>query len=110
MQLTLPQELYDVIWKKVEAKISNVQYSRVIMSLSEILEGDFFNKYIKIGTSSLVPVFVDLLHIMIGIKYVFILLISSFSGNILMLSEGRPGIDDRFSLTDGKLVIGGDQP
>ncbi|CAF9909444.1 hypothetical protein IMSHALPRED_008363 [Imshaugia aleurites] len=74
VQLVLPQELYDVVWKDVEAKISNTQYSRVIMSLSEILEGDFFNKYIKIG-------------------------------NILMLSEGRPGVDDCFSLKDGILRL-----
>ncbi len=53
MQLILPQELYDVVWKDVEAKISNIHYSRVIMSLSEILERDFFNTYIKTGTSSL---------------------------------------------------------
>ena len=25
-----------------------------------------------------------------------------------MLSEGRPGIDDRFSLQDGKLLVKGD--
>ena len=77
MQLILPQELYDVIWKDVEAKISNIHYSRVIMSLSEILDGDFFNKYIKIGTSNSVYVFGDLLRVMIGIEYVFISLILS---------------------------------
>ena len=60
MQLVLPQELYDVVWKDVEAKISNIEYSRVIMSLSEILEGDFFNNYIKIGTSSFDHVFVEM--------------------------------------------------
>lgn len=75
MQLILPQELYDVVWKDVEAKISNIQYARLIMSLSEILEGDFFNQYIKIGISSLVHVFIDLRHI---IKYVLVLLISLF--------------------------------
>ncbi|CAD6587543.1 MAG: hypothetical protein ASARMPREDX12_002930 [Alectoria sarmentosa] len=74
VQLILPQELYDVVWKEVETKISNIQYSRVIMSLSELLEGDFFNMYIK-------------------------------TGNILMLSEGRPGVDDRYSLTDGILRL-----
>lgn len=49
-----------MIWKDVEAKISDIQYSRVIMSLSELLEGEFFNKYIKTGTSSLVHVLMDL--------------------------------------------------
>lgn len=75
MQLILPQELYDVVWKDVEAKISNIQYARLIMSLSEILEKDFFNQYIKIGISSLVHVFIDLRRI---IKYVLVLLISLF--------------------------------
>lgn len=43
---------------------------------------------------------------MICIKYIFIWLISSHlvSGNILMLSEGRPGVDDRYSLKDGQPV------
>lgn len=59
MQLVLPQDLYEVIWNDVEAKISNIQYSRVIMSLSEMLEGEFFNKYIKIGTLSYFPIHVD---------------------------------------------------
>lgn len=67
MQLILPQELYDFIRNDVEAKISSIQYSQVIMSLSEILEGEFFNEYIKIGTSSLVHVHVDLYHIIICI-------------------------------------------
>lgn len=44
------------------------------MKLSQIIEGDFFNDYIK-------------------------------TGNILMLSEGRPGIDNRFSLSDGILQL-----
>ena len=60
----LPQELYHVVWKDVEAKIGNIQYSRVIMSLSELLEGDFFNKYLKIGTSNLSHVSVHLSHSM----------------------------------------------
>ena len=75
--MILPQELYSVVWKDVEAKISNIQYSRVIMSLSEILEGSFFNEYIKIGTSSLIDKFGDLSHITISIKDVFTLLTSS---------------------------------
>lgn len=60
VQLVLPQELYDVLWDNVEAKIGNIVYSRVIMSLSEILEGEFFNKYIKTGTSSLGHIHIDL--------------------------------------------------
>lgn len=77
VQLMLPQELYNVIWKDVEAKITSIQYSRVIMCLSELLEGDFFNKYIKIGISSLGHDSIDLWHISIYAKSVFILLTSS---------------------------------
>ena len=50
VDLILPQELYDVIWDQVESKISEVHYSRVIMPLSALLEGQFFNSYIKSGT------------------------------------------------------------
>ena len=75
--MILPQELYSVVWKDVEAKISNIQYSRVIMSLSEILEGSFFNEYIKIGTSSLIHILGHLSHITSSIQDVFTLLTSS---------------------------------
>ena len=51
IDLILPEELYEVIWKKIESKISNVQYARVIMPLSALLEDDFFNHYIKSGTT-----------------------------------------------------------
>jgi hypothetical protein len=49
----LPEELYDLIWHEVEKKIVNVQYARVIMPLSALLEGEFFNAYIKRGESHL---------------------------------------------------------
>lgn len=48
----LPEELYGLIWQDVNSKISLLKYARVIMSLSEIIDGDFFNKYIKTGTTS----------------------------------------------------------
>lgn len=71
------------------------------MPLSGLLEGDFFNRYIKIGTCD------NFLcsHTYIAPPVFVILLIAHFiAGNILMLSEGRPGVDDRYSLKDGKLV------
>lgn len=45
----MPEALYDVVWKEVEKKIIDIRYARVIMTLSEILEGSFFNTYIKQG-------------------------------------------------------------
>ncbi|KAA6406916.1 MAG: hypothetical protein FRX48_09214 [Lasallia pustulata] len=74
VDVLLPEELYELICNDIESKLSSVQYSRVIMPLSALLEGDFFNSYIK-------------------------------SGNILMLSEGRPGVDNVFSLKDGILRL-----
>lgn len=49
VDLLLSEELYELIWKDVEARMANVRYSRVIMSLSDLLEAEFFNTYIKIG-------------------------------------------------------------
>ncbi|TKA41653.1 hypothetical protein B0A54_06541 [Friedmanniomyces endolithicus] len=50
------------------------QYARVHMKLSDIIEGDFFNHYVK-------------------------------AGNIVMLSQGRPGIDPVYLLSEGMLRL-----
>ena len=47
--MTLPEELYDLVWEEFSAKIEKLQYERVTMSLPDLLEGDFFNDYIKSG-------------------------------------------------------------
>ena len=91
VELLLPEELYDLIWQDVSSKTSSLEYSRVIMSLSEILDGDFFNKYIKAGT----------IHSPYEGCHWLILMHLSILGNILMLSEGRPGIDNQYMLKDG---------
>ena len=65
------------------------------MPLSTLLEGEFFNSYIKSG-------------IVIRVTYYGCSIISLYtpnSGNILMLSEGRPGVDDKYSLSDGTLSL-----
>lgn len=51
VDVVLPEELYEVIRNEIENKIINIQYSRVIMPMSALLEGDFFNSYIKSGTT-----------------------------------------------------------
>ncbi|KAL8966908.1 MAG: hypothetical protein Q9197_005724 [Variospora fuerteventurae] len=68
--IILPEELHNIIWGNVTRKLLPLEYSRVIMPLSALLDGEFFNIYIK-------------------------------SGNIMMLSEGRAGIDSLYSLKDG---------
>ncbi|KAH0544956.1 hypothetical protein FGG08_000882 [Glutinoglossum americanum] len=49
VELILPAELYEIIRQDLEREISTVKYSRVILALSELLDGDFFNQYIKTG-------------------------------------------------------------
>ncbi|KAL6251265.1 hypothetical protein RBB50_001473 [Rhinocladiella similis] len=71
---TLPEELYDFIWREIETSIASAKYSKVIMKLEDVLQGNFFNEYIK-------------------------------RENILMLSEGKPGVDEIFSLRQGVLRL-----
>jgi ribonuclease P/MRP protein subunit RPP40 len=47
----LPCELYDLIWQRVQKRVMEIHYSKVIMPLSALLEGEFFNAYIKSGTT-----------------------------------------------------------
>ena len=48
--MLLPEEIYELVWQKLDAKTDNIEYSRVILPLSALLEGEFFNQYIKRGT------------------------------------------------------------
>ena len=57
VELLLPEELYDLAGQDVSSKTGSLGYSRVIMSLSELLEGDFFNKYIKSGNAVSSPIY-----------------------------------------------------
>jgi len=43
--------LYEFIAQDLEAKIQSMRYSRVILPLSALLEGEIFNEYIKKGTA-----------------------------------------------------------
>jgi len=49
VSLVLPQELYDVIWDKIEDKSKKAGYAKVIMKLQDVLDGAFFTEYIKKG-------------------------------------------------------------
>lgn len=49
VEMILPNELYETIWKKVEADLKPVRYARVIMKLEDVLDGEFFTEYIKKG-------------------------------------------------------------
>ena len=49
MELILPQELYEIIKDGFVKGRARPAYSRVIMPLKALLEGEFFNEYIKKG-------------------------------------------------------------
>ncbi|KAE8452386.1 hypothetical protein EG329_001086 [Mollisiaceae sp. DMI_Dod_QoI] len=49
IELMLPQELYEIIKKNVLIGLPSPSYSRVILPLKALLEGEFFNEYIKKG-------------------------------------------------------------
>jgi hypothetical protein len=51
----MPEDCYDRLRTHLEAGLKNIQYSKVIMSLSDLLEAEFFNYYIKSGTPTLFP-------------------------------------------------------
>ncbi len=56
MDLILPQELLQIIKDRIGSESRLVpSYYRVTMSLSQILEGDFFNEYIKTGKPITIP-------------------------------------------------------
>lgn len=74
LDLILPEEMYELVKNELHRADSpaRAQYARVHMKLSEILEAEFLDTYVK-------------------------------QGNIMMLSEGRPLLDDRFELHNGVL-------
>ncbi|CAG8980437.1 hypothetical protein HYALB_00012924 [Hymenoscyphus albidus] len=49
VQLVLPAEIYEIIKNEVFREEERPDYSRVILPLKALLEGEFFNQYIKIG-------------------------------------------------------------
>ena len=49
MELVLPEELYEIVKTKISSEFVNPVYSRVILPLKALVEGEFFNEYIKRG-------------------------------------------------------------
>lgn len=51
MDLILPQELYETIRDSLVENTPSPQFLRVIMPLGEIVSGDFFREYVKLGAA-----------------------------------------------------------
>jgi len=74
LDLILPEELWDLVKRRMNQDQFVVRYSKVRLSLLDIISGDFFNVYIK-------------------------------TGDVLMVSEGRPHVDNCFTLSQGVLRL-----
>ncbi|KAF4260554.1 hypothetical protein KXV27_002788 [Aspergillus fumigatus] len=98
VEILLPEEVYSSIKDSLDAKVQKLRYARVFMSPSALLEGDFFNTYIKAGTS-----FPFVFHDLVAKRSPLVL--TSHPGNILMISEGRSGSDNIYTLKDGILRL-----
>ena len=51
----MSEHIYKKSWSLLETQLPPLEYYRVFMPLSALLEGDFFNKYIKTGMSRTQP-------------------------------------------------------
>ncbi|KAL5332922.1 ribonuclease P 40kDa subunit-domain-containing protein [Aspergillus crustosus] len=74
VEVTMPKEVYSTIETSLDSKLQKLRYARLSMTLSSLVEGEFFNTYIK-------------------------------TGNVLMISEGRSGLDNVYTLKDGVLKL-----
>lgn len=49
VDLILPAEVHDAVSEQLAKASKPPRYSRVVMSLGDVLQGDFFTEYIKRG-------------------------------------------------------------
>lgn len=89
MDLILPQELYETIRESLVENTPSPQFLRVIMPLGEIVSGDFFREYVKLGAARCFAALPSPL------------LTLGLLGDILMFSEGKIGVDNVFTLRNG---------
>ena len=50
VEVILPETVHSRIEGSLDAKLQKPQYARIFMPLASLLEAEFFNAYIKIGT------------------------------------------------------------
>jgi len=84
VDLILPEELANLVKDKLDALASKFCYYKVSMTLEQIISGDFFNHYIKLGMSFRIKASRP-----------------DVPGNIMMISQGQARIDNRYTLRDG---------
>lgn len=52
VDLILPQECYELVLQKLVKEMAPPTFYRVVMTLGQVLDGAFFNEYIKTGQTS----------------------------------------------------------
>ncbi|KAK4226670.1 ribonuclease P 40kDa subunit-domain-containing protein [Podospora fimiseda] len=74
VDLIIPQDVFELVQAKLLQDEAIPKFTRIVMSLQDVLSADFLTKYVK-------------------------------EGNVSMLSEGRLGIDNVFTLRKGVLTM-----
>ncbi|KAL2700021.1 hypothetical protein AAEP93_008544 [Penicillium crustosum] len=97
VEVILPKEVYSKIKPSLETKLEKPRYARVFMTPSALLEHDFFNTYIKSVAQASDSFCAQRVHFIKDSN------LTQDIGNILMISEGRSGSDNVFTLQDGVL-------
>ena len=92
VELIMPDEAHDVIREAVLQSVNPARYATVFFPLSAILAPEFLATYIKTGTDGF---FHSSSH------FLFLLTVA---GSIILISEGRAGIDNTFTVHDGMSV------
>jgi ribonucleases P/MRP protein subunit RPP40 len=93
VELILPEKLYEIIKDDFLPKVGTPVYSRAILPLQALVEGDFFNEYIKRGKG------ISFICLLFSKKLTLTIMV----GNILMLSEGGVGAKNVYSLREGRI-------
>ena len=53
MDLILPAEVLQIVQDELQGASGAVRFAKVIISLKDIVDGDFFNTYIKKGVGNM---------------------------------------------------------
>ena len=89
VDLILPSSFVPLVQDALDGSLRSLRYHRAILPLSALVEGELFNAYIKTGIISLFPTSSCTMYS------------GNATGNVELLSEGRPGIDPLYSLRQG---------
>ena len=56
VEIVLQEDSFENVWTNIEKEMKIIKYSKVSMSLTALIEGDFFNVYTKSGMPDLIHI------------------------------------------------------